>query len=334
MNLNTASGTPVLARITSITCDTIVVVIGTAFPEVPFESRAAFKGHKLENRARQLEAERMRREAEQVTSRRRRVQKQQSMYRSRSKQAKAVMLLEDADVSCIETEETGRRPNGPMVVFCTGSIAQVVDADNSDIMNHPFLKIVAPEDIVHVSRFFDRMAASDDVVFETFSLLQRPHVIEGDIFVSDEENMRVVVEALGANVQDGIAILVRKIKVVRAPTRDTMGNYVRAAVDADIDMENLSLAELVSSDPETSEAPEQMNVWALAILAAHVVALPTEQMNNNVSKRQIPYGGIIAFGNSPGTIQALQPKQPCPDKSGKPRGPLLGLVDIALDVHV
>ncbi|KAJ2163536.1 hypothetical protein GGF45_006325 [Coemansia sp. RSA 551] len=179
------------------------------------------------------------------------------MYRSRSKQAKAVMLLEDADVSCIETEETGRRPNGPMVVFCTGSIAQVVDADNSDIMNHPFLKIVAPEDIVHVSRFFDRMAASDDVVFETFSLLQRPHVIEGDIFVSDEENMRVVVEALGANVQDGIAILVRKIKVVRAPTRDTMGNYVRAAVDADIDMENLSLAELVSSDPETSEAPEQ-----------------------------------------------------------------------------
>ncbi|KAJ2197764.1 hypothetical protein IW139_001983 [Coemansia sp. RSA 353] len=51
MNLNTASGTPVLARITSITCDTIVVVIGTAFPEVPFESRAAFKGHKLENRA-------------------------------------------------------------------------------------------------------------------------------------------------------------------------------------------------------------------------------------------------------------------------------------------
>ncbi|KAJ2137530.1 hypothetical protein IW136_003478 [Coemansia sp. RSA 678] len=257
MNLNTASGTPVLARITSITCDTIVVVIGTAFPEVPFESRAAFKGHKLENRARQLEAERMRLEAEQVTSRRRRVQKQRSMYRSRSKQAKAVMLLEDADVSCIETEETGRRPNGPMVVFCTGSISQVVDADNSDIMNHPFLKLVAPEDVVHVSRFFDRMAASDDVVFETFSLLQRPHVIEGDIFVSDEENMRVVVEALGANVQDGIAILVRKIKVVRAPTRDTMGNYVRAAIDADIDMENLSLADLVSSDPETSEAPEQ-----------------------------------------------------------------------------
>ncbi|KAJ2119491.1 hypothetical protein IW147_005836 [Coemansia sp. RSA 720] len=74
-----------------------------------------------------------------------------------------------------------------------------------------------------------------------------------------------------------------------------------------------------------------MNVWKLAILAAPVVALPTEHMN----KRQIPYGGIIAFGNSPGTIQALQPKQPCPDKSGKPRGsPLLGLVDIALDVHV
>ncbi|KAJ2483372.1 transcriptional regulator opi1 [Coemansia sp. RSA 2131] len=73
-----------------------------------------------------------------------------------------------------------------------------------------------------------------------------------------------------------------------------------------------------------------MNVWKLTILAAPVVALPTEHMN----KRQIPYGGIIAFGNSPGTIQALQPKQPCPDKSGKPRGsPLLGLVDIALDVH-
>ncbi|KAJ2827801.1 hypothetical protein IWW50_001706 [Coemansia erecta] len=257
MNLNTASGTPVLARITSITCDTIVVIVGTAFPEIPFKSHASLNSQVLDSKVRKMEAEQRHRDEEQVKSRRRRVmQSHRAMYRSRIKQAKAVMLLENVDSVCVETEETGRRPNGPMIVFCTGSISQLIEADNADVINYPLLKLVAPEDVTHVSKYFERMADSDDIVFETFSLLQRPHIIEGDIFVSDAENMRVVVEALGAAVNDGVVVLFRKLKVVPAPKRDTMGNYVRTAICMDDNVENLSLSELVSSDPETSGAPE------------------------------------------------------------------------------
>ncbi|KAJ2122985.1 hypothetical protein IW147_002917 [Coemansia sp. RSA 720] len=97
--------------------------------------------------------------------------------------------------------------------------------------------------------------ADDEVLFETFSLLQRPNVIEGDIFVSDEENQRVVVEALGANVQDGIAILVRKLKVVPPPKRDTMGNYIHSRMhEMTEDNGYQSLCEFISSNTNTSGA--------------------------------------------------------------------------------
>ncbi|KAI9471441.1 hypothetical protein BX667DRAFT_64467 [Coemansia mojavensis] len=62
------------------------------------------------------------------------------------------------------------------------------------------------------------------------------------------------------------------------------------------------------------------------------------ESGNSVHKREIPYGGIISFGNSQANIQALQPQsKPCPEKvakSGTSRGSLLGLVDIDLGVHL
>ncbi|KAJ2382181.1 hypothetical protein H4S02_005865 [Coemansia sp. RSA 2611] len=258
MNLNTASGTPVLARITSITCDGIVVIVGTAFPEVPFKSQAALNARPLDSKVRQLELEQQRRAAEQIRTRRRRAlqNRGRSMYRTRSRLAKAVMLLENPDAASVETAETGRRPSGSLIVFCTSSISKLIEADNSDLHNYSFLKLVAPEDVLHVSRFFERMSDSPEIVFETFRLLQRPHVIEGDIFVSDEENPRVVVEALGAAVNDGVALLLRMLRIEPAPKKDTMGNYIRPSIRECDDAAAMSLAELVSSDPETTQVPE------------------------------------------------------------------------------
>ncbi|KAJ2499896.1 hypothetical protein GGH96_003154 [Coemansia sp. RSA 1972] len=153
------------------------------------------------------------------------------LYFSQSCQIKVVLVLEHPEAVEIDTEETGHRPTGLLIAFCTGSISRVVDIGNSDIMNYP------------------------EVLFETFSLLQRPNVIEGDIFVSDEENQRVVVEALGANVQDGIAILIRKLKVVPAPKRDTMGNYIHSRMcEMTEDNGYQLLCEFISSDANTSEA--------------------------------------------------------------------------------
>ncbi|KAJ1764921.1 hypothetical protein LPJ74_006535 [Coemansia sp. RSA 1843] len=150
-----------------------------------------------------------------------------------------------------------RRQNGPLVVFVTGSVGRLIDADTSDLMRFPFLKLVAPEDLLSVSKFFERLGETTDVLFKTFSLLQRPHVIDGDIVVADEQNTRVVVECLGANVQDGVALLLRKLRSEAPPTMDAMGNYLRPKVhEVDEDGGYMTLSDMISDDPETSDAPE------------------------------------------------------------------------------
>ncbi|KAJ2794750.1 hypothetical protein H4S07_006666, partial [Coemansia furcata] len=156
--------------------------------------------------------------------------------------------------------ESDRRQNGPLIVFVTGSVSRLIDADTSDLLRFPFLKLVAPEDVLRATRFFERLGDSQDVLFETFSLLQRPHVIDGDVAVADEANTRVVVECLGASVQDGVALLLRRLRTTPPPGRDTLGNYVlnrrsHEAHEHDCDAGYLSLNEMISSDPGTSDAP-------------------------------------------------------------------------------
>ncbi|KAJ1797482.1 hypothetical protein LPJ59_003115, partial [Coemansia sp. RSA 2399] len=110
---------------------------------------------------------------------------------------------------------------------------------------------------IKVAKYFAKLNDTPDVLFETFSLLQRPHVIDGDVEVSDAQNTRIVVECLGANVQDGMALLLRKIRSEAPPTMDDMGNYLRPKVH-DVDKEGgyMSLSEMISDDPETSDAGE------------------------------------------------------------------------------
>ncbi|KAJ2495873.1 hypothetical protein GGH96_006198 [Coemansia sp. RSA 1972] len=251
MNLHTATGPPILHKVISMRADNCVLVVATAFPERPYQDLREMQVQTLDGKLQQMTIKSPT-SADQGAP----VQAGRApLYFSRSRQIKAVLVLEHPEAVEIDTEETGRRPTGPLIAFCTSSISRLVDVDNSDIMNYPFMKLVAPEDLVHVSLYFERLSKSSEVLFETFSLLQRPNVIEGDIFVSDEENQRVVVEALGANVQDGIAILIRKLKVVPAPKRDTMGNYIHSRMrEMTEDNGYQSLCEFISSDANTSEA--------------------------------------------------------------------------------
>ncbi|KAJ1718095.1 hypothetical protein LPJ61_006864, partial [Coemansia biformis] len=82
----------------------------------------------------------------------------------------------------------------------------------------------------------------------------------GDIVIGDGENPRVVVECVGASVQDGVVLMLRKLRTEPAPKRDTMGNYVHSRVhQVDDEGGYISLSELISTDPDTSDAPD---AWA------------------------------------------------------------------------
>ncbi|KAJ2783775.1 hypothetical protein H4R18_001527 [Coemansia javaensis] len=272
VNIKHADGRPMLHRATTFTCEGCIVYIGVCFPEAPFRGRHELTVQMLDGAMQQRN---LTRERKQLERRRRQQQQQQQqqqqraggsglpmgarspqLYYSSSKQPKAAFVLETRGLSEEQILGPGGKRAGPVVVFVTGSISRLIDADTSDVTREPFLKLVAPEDVLRTSMFLDRLAASTDVLFESFSLLYRPHMIDGDVIVADEDNQRVVVECLGSASQDGMMLLMRAVRRVPAPRRDTAGNYICPRVhEAGEDSGYISLAELISSDPETSDAP-------------------------------------------------------------------------------
>ncbi|KAJ1718374.1 hypothetical protein LPJ61_006664 [Coemansia biformis] len=263
VNLRTASGNPVLTRVTSFKCDNCVIYINMAFPEAPISHQRELQVQMLDGAMKRMNVTRD--NDRRLAARRKEATERGGhvpLYYARSRQIKAALVLENPDTASIEAMEAGRRLTGPLVVFVTGSISRLIDADSSDVMRIPFFKLVAPEDLLHVSKFFERLASSTDVLFENFSLLSRPHLIDGDIVVADEQNQRIVVECLGAAVPDGVALMLRKLRTSPAPKRDTIGNYIHSRVHQ-VDEEEggyMSLSELISSDPDTSDAPDAWSV--------------------------------------------------------------------------
>ncbi|KAJ2830590.1 hypothetical protein IWW50_000184 [Coemansia erecta] len=251
VNLRTASGEPVFHRLVGFSCENSILFIGISFPEVPYTAQRELQVQALDGAMKQLNVTRAKSQMQASSSV---VGSNVPLYFSRNRQLKATLVLERPDA--METAETGRRQSGPLVVFVTGSISRILDADPSDLMQFPFLKLVAPECILQVSMYFEQLGESMDILFEPFSLLAKPHVIDGDIVVGDEENQRVVVECLGAGVQDGVAILIRKLRVIPPPKKDKLGNYINTGIGSDSDKEHVSLFELLSTDPETSDAGE------------------------------------------------------------------------------
>ncbi|KAJ2307912.1 hypothetical protein IWW55_000725 [Coemansia sp. RSA 2706] len=258
LNTTHADGHVLLERVTTIKCSNCVIAVITAYPEITGQNQKELEVEMIDRKMKRVN---ITREKKARLERQKKVGKpfiQPSMDRVRSKQIKAAFILERADVASLETAETGRRPAGPLVAFCTGSVSHLIEADTSDVMNYPFLKLVAPESIAYVSDFFDRLLDSNSVMFDTFALLKHPRIIDGDIFVGDEENPRIIVECLGAAADDGIALLLRCLRVEPAPRRNTMGNYIQSTpLEIDKGSGYQTLADIISSDAETSAAPDE-----------------------------------------------------------------------------
>ncbi|KAJ2778941.1 hypothetical protein H4R18_004303 [Coemansia javaensis] len=260
LNVKTGDGGSVLQRAVTFKCDNCIIVIATVFPEAPFYNRSEFEAQMLDGPKRQMNVTRERGALASPQRRRALAAARGSTFCARGRPAKAAFVLEDPAVASGEAAQSGSRIAGPLVTFVTGSVSHVVEADPDDVVGAPFMKLVAPEDLAHVGRYFDVLAASTGVQFERFALLQRPQLISGDVAVADGDNPRVVVECLGAAVDDGVVIMLRKLRTMPPLTRNSLGRYVRAKVhEIDDDDDGggggyLSLAEIISSDPETSDA--------------------------------------------------------------------------------
>ncbi|KAJ2226994.1 hypothetical protein GGH97_006577, partial [Coemansia sp. RSA 475] len=139
--IKNANDVPVLNRILSFKAGSCVVCVNTAYLDAPFNDHHELKVQALDGAMQLIN----------VTQERKTESEQQARHGSRprryaqSKYPKTAFVLEHPTL--IETEETGRRGEGPLIVFVTGSVGEIIDADTSDLNSYPFLKLVAPEDI-------------------------------------------------------------------------------------------------------------------------------------------------------------------------------------------
>ncbi|KAJ2869265.1 hypothetical protein GGI22_000369, partial [Coemansia erecta] len=281
---------PVLHRVTTCKCDNCIIFIAMAFPEIPYQSKHALDVQMLDGAMKRMNVTRDKgagqrdiNNQQQAALRVGERERELSRDMASPRQIKAAFVLENTSAAEVQTNKGARRQNGPLIVFVTGSIGRLIDADTSDVMRYPFLKLVAPEDMLCVSRFFERLGETADVLFETFSLLQQPHIIDGDVVVADAQNTRVVVECLGANMQDDMALLLRKLRSQAPPTIDAMGNYVRPKIhELDEDGGYMTLSEIISDDPETSDAGEWSRLlWVLIYFGMAVISCLQTAINEN-----------------------------------------------------
>ncbi|KAJ2808345.1 hypothetical protein H4R21_000091 [Coemansia helicoidea] len=245
LNIKAADGTSVLHRATTFKCDNCVIYVAITFPGRPHYIRTGLEVQLLDRGMKQLDVSRRRREY-QAAHGSRRTSQQASMYRARGARVSAAFVLERLDAVETEMDQHEALLAGARVVFATGSVSRLIDADTSDLHHAPFMALVAPEDLLRVGRFLDRLFGTTDVLFETFALLGRPPAVEGDAAVADEDNPRVAVECVGAASRDGVVLLIRRLHAARGPVADEDCGYA-------------SLSELISSDPSTSDAPD---AWA------------------------------------------------------------------------
>ncbi|KAJ2350801.1 hypothetical protein GGF43_004219, partial [Coemansia sp. RSA 2618] len=195
VNIKSARGAPVLHRIISFRCDNTVIYLGITFPEMPFRDHSELRVQQLDRQLEQLSVSPGRNSVK-----RRGKRALPRPFITRNHQAKCVLVLEN-----YATDDPRQRISGPLITFALASIDRIIDADNSDLIDYPFLKLVAPEDILHVTKFLVGLTGSTEVQFERFLLLSRPRIIPGDISISDEDNQRILVEGLGAaSSKDGV----------------------------------------------------------------------------------------------------------------------------------
>ncbi|KAJ1869743.1 hypothetical protein LPJ55_005160, partial [Coemansia sp. RSA 990] len=174
-------------------------------------------------------------------------------------QPRAAVMLENTVLA--DPDQEARRLAGLLIMLATSSISSLIDTDNTDLVSFPFLKLVAPEDVIHVPKYLTKLAGSSRAHFEKFSLLRQPHVQERDVAATGERSKQMVVESLGASPQDGIVLLLRKVKQVPAPQHSMVGNYLRSIDVEASDSDYVSLAELISSEPETTDVPANWDAF-------------------------------------------------------------------------
>ncbi|KAJ1964835.1 hypothetical protein GGI12_001171 [Dipsacomyces acuminosporus] len=152
----------------------------------------------------------------------------------------AIYSLRTTYQACMVTENKGDNVTGPEIVFITSSINRILDVESSDLHGMPFLSLVAIDDTIKACEFLEKAMFSEELALEKLKLLVNP------LEESQIRNPRLVtVEFMAKGSDDGVIMLCQVGRYTRAGCSDNDGY--------------MSLEDIITSDPETSDCPEQWN---------------------------------------------------------------------------
>ncbi|KAJ1961161.1 hypothetical protein GGI12_003402 [Dipsacomyces acuminosporus] len=226
--LKRKDGRPVYTRTISFACGDINFVLATAYPNIGYDpGQRVFSVQRFrcllggQNISEDGRAERRNLDAN-------------AMY-SRKTAFQACMVLEELDLDAGSSVEVG-----PRVIFATHSISRIIEADSCDLQDLPFLSLIATRDIVKAATFLEKVFLGGEFVLERLHLKASP---------LEEWGLRglgsVPVEFMGMGSDDG-AILLCQLEVPKRARARCSGRP-------------MSLEDIVTSDPDTSDFPERWN---------------------------------------------------------------------------
>ncbi|KAJ2609868.1 hypothetical protein H4S08_003867 [Coemansia sp. RSA 1365] len=142
---------------------------------------------------------------------------------------------------------------GPVVLFASSSFERIIGEDTCDIQGKPFLSLVATEDTLKAGKFLKRMTETGNITFETLLLQVNPfedlysHNNYGNHNTADSSTINNVrVEIIGAGGDDGAILLVQLQK-------PPLYSGYQAMENDNMESSLMSLEDIISSDPETSD---------------------------------------------------------------------------------
>ncbi|KAJ2866475.1 hypothetical protein GGH94_001516 [Coemansia aciculifera] len=171
-----------------------------------------------------------------------------NMYTARACRAKACFVL------CMQPSDSVASVQGPTIEFVTNSISSIFDGatDGYEIIGMPFFSLVAPADITKAAVYMDNLRTITRPQLCSLRLLRYP---TGSSAVDDSESL-VEVELFGAVSDNKTVLLCQKL---RRRTKPSSGRRAQALEEEDTELPYMSLEEIISSDPESTDIGDLWN---------------------------------------------------------------------------
>ncbi|KAJ1832891.1 hypothetical protein IWW55_006671 [Coemansia sp. RSA 2706] len=174
------------------------------------------------------------------------------VFTARASRIKACMILSQASDGAT---------HGPTVEFVTNTISNIYsgDVDAHELVNVPFFSLVAPADIAKAALYLDNIFAIPRPQLCSLRLVRHPALADNGAASPAESDAEepIEIEVFGASSGNKAMLLCQRIRRNRKPVDFAAANRRAGFNDSDDDLPYMSLEEIISSDPDSSDLNEQ-----------------------------------------------------------------------------